>query len=84
MAAKKYTSYAEIDQELQILKAQKEKHYQILVSGIQKTGENFTPQGIVRNFVGSYKSILAESYLPILQLLLPKITRWLLTKWKDK
>jgi hypothetical protein len=44
MQNKKYTSYAQIDSELEILKIEKEISYQKMVFGVQKTKENLTPQ----------------------------------------
>lgn len=84
MEAKKYSSYAEIDRDLEILKLEKDIQYQKLVLSIQKTRESFTPQGIVKNFLGSYKTILSESYLSILNMALPYLAQWLFKKWKNR
>jgi len=84
MEAKKYSSYAEIDRDLEILKLEKDIQYQKLVLSIQKTRESFTPQGIVKNFLGSYKTILSESYLSMLNMALPYLVKWLFKKWKDR
>ncbi|WP_298224157.1 DUF6327 family protein [Flavobacterium sp.] len=84
MEAKKYSSYAEIDRDLEILKLEKDIQYQKLVLSIQNTRESFTPQGIVKNFLGSYKTILSESYLSILNMALPYLAKWLFKKWKDR
>jgi hypothetical protein len=51
METKKYTSYAEIDRDLEILKLEKEINYQKLVLSFQKTKESITPQNIVNGFV---------------------------------
>ena len=56
METKKYSSYAEIERELEILKIEKEISYQKMVFGVQKTKESFTPQNIVSNFIGSYSN----------------------------
>ena len=42
METKKYSSYAQIERELEILKIEKEINYQKLVFSIQKTKENLT------------------------------------------
>ena len=58
MQNKKYTSYAQIDRELEILKIEKEISYQKLVFGVQKTKENLTPQNIVNDLIGTYSSAI--------------------------
>ena len=58
MQNKKYTSYAQIDRELEILKIEKEISYQKLVFGVKKTKESFTPQNIVSDLIGSYSSVI--------------------------
>lgn len=80
MEAKKYSSYAEIDRDLEILKLEKDIEYQKLMLGFQKTKESFTPQGIVKNFLGSWKPLLSESYLSIINMALPYIINWIFKK----
>jgi hypothetical protein len=80
MEAKKYYSYAEIDKDLEILKLEKEIEYQKLVLSIQKTRESFTPQGIVKNFLGSYKTLFSESYMTIINMAIPYIIKWFMKR----
>ncbi|MFV7236203.1 DUF6327 family protein [Flavobacterium sp. ZB4R12] len=61
METKKYSSYAQIDRELEILKIEKEINYQKLVFGLKKTKESFTPQNIVSDLLGTYSSAAAAS-----------------------
>ena len=58
METKKYSSYAQIDRELEILKIEKEISYQKLVFGVKKTKESFTPQNIVSDLIGSYSAAI--------------------------
>ncbi|RYJ53276.1 hypothetical protein DR871_004290 [Flavobacterium petrolei] len=58
METKKYSSYAQIDRELEIFKIEKELSYQKLVFGVKKTKESFTPQNIVSDLIGSYSSVI--------------------------
>lgn len=58
METKKYSSYAQIDRELEILKIEKELSYQKFVFGVKKTKESFTPQNIVSDLIGSYSSVI--------------------------
>jgi hypothetical protein len=80
----KYSSYAEIENELEILKLEKEIHYQKLVLSLQQTKESFTPQSLVGDFVSSYASSATIPYgtviktaLPfVLQMVIPLVKKW--------
>ncbi|KLT70565.1 MULTISPECIES: DUF6327 family protein [Flavobacterium] len=80
METKKYASYAEIERELEILKLQKDINYQKLVLSFQKTKETITPQNIVNGFLSSYKEYFSNSYVSILQSILPYIIGWFINK----
>ena len=58
METKKYSSYAQIDRELEILKTEKEISYQKLIFGVKKTKESFSPQNIVSDLIGTYSSVI--------------------------
>jgi hypothetical protein len=58
METKKYSSYAQIERELEILKIEKEISYQKLAYGFQKTKESITPQNIVSDLIGTYSSVI--------------------------
>ncbi|CAM3958203.1 DUF6327 family protein [Flavobacterium weaverense] len=82
MENKKYTSYAQIDRELEILKVEKEISYQKLVFGVKKTKENFTPQNIVSDLIGTYSSaipygaIVSASVPFVLNKAIPFVKDW--------
>jgi hypothetical protein len=80
MISKKYTSYGEIDRELEILRLEKEINYQKLILTVQKTKENFTPQNLVSGFLGSYKTLFSSSYGTILNIVIPFIIKWIVNK----
>lgn len=82
MAGKKYTSYAEIDKDLELLKLEKEISYQKLVVELKETREQFTPKGIVKQFMGSYQSILSESFSSLITMAVPYLIKWLLKRKK--
>lgn len=84
MEPKKYSSYAQIESELEILKLEKEINYQKLVLSIQETKDSFTLQNIASGFLGSYKSILSNSYVTILKTVLPYIISWIINKKRGK
>lgn len=85
MEPKKYSSYAEIERDLEVLKLEKEIHYQKLVLSIQQTKEDFTPKRIVDDFVISYLDSVTlpfgkifKSALPfILQTVVPIVIKWI-------
>ncbi|MEO6175980.1 MAG: DUF6327 family protein [Flavobacterium circumlabens] len=80
METKKYSSYAEIERDLEILKLEKEINYQKLVLNFQRTKESITPQYIVNGFFSSYKEYFSNSYPQILQSILPSVISWFINK----
>jgi len=80
MEAKKYASYAEIERDLEILKLQKEIHYQKLVLSFQKTKESFEPKNIINSYLGSFKETLSNNYVQLLQAAIPYILGWIINK----
>jgi hypothetical protein len=80
MEPKKYSSYAEIERELEILKLQKEINFQKLVLSFEKTKESITPQKIVNGFISSYTDYFSNSYVNIIQTVLPYIIGWFINK----
>lgn len=80
METKKYSSYAEIERELEILKLEKEINYQKLVLSIQQTKESLEPQNVINSFFGSYKTILSNSYIKIIQAAIPYLIGWFMNK----
>jgi hypothetical protein len=80
METKKYSSYAEIERDLEILKLEKEINYQKLVLSFQRTKESITPQSIVSGVFSSYKDYFTRSYPQILQSILPYIINWFINK----
>jgi len=58
METKKYSSYAQIDRELEILRTEKEISYQKLIFGVKKTKESFSPQNIVSDLIGTYSAVI--------------------------
>ena len=77
MAAKKYSSYAEIDRDLEILKLQSEIQYQKIALSIEKTKENLSPKNILNEVFDSFKPLLSEWYITTLKLVIPFIIKWI-------
>jgi len=80
METKKYSSYAEIERDLEILKLEKDINYQKLVLSFQKTKDSITPQNIIGGVFSSYKDYISHSYPKILQTILPYIIGWFVNK----
>lgn len=80
MEVKKYSSYAQIDSDLEILKLEKEINYQRLVLSFQKTKESVTPKNIINGLLSSYTDYLSNSYRKVFQTVLPYILGWLINK----
>ena len=80
MEPKKYSSYAEIDRDLEVLKLEKEINYQKLVLSFQKTKETITPENVLGGIFSSFKDYLSNSYGSILQSVLPFAINWFINK----
>lgn len=84
MGTRKYSSYAQIDRELEILKIEKEISLQKLHLEIQDVKENLEPKNIVKNtvkgIVGSWSPSLPGPYGRIISLAIPFVTNWIFKK----
>ena len=76
METKKYSSYAEIELELEILRTEKELNLQNIFLDVEKTKESLLPKNIIKGFLGDYKSILSNSSGVILNIAIPLIINW--------
>lgn len=80
METKKYSSYAEIERELEILKLEKEIHFQKMVFSIEKTKGSLSFRNIKNSVLDSFKTSLTGYYGTILQFVIPIIIKWLKNK----
>lgn len=80
MESKKYSSFAQIDSDLEILKLERELNYQKLIYSIQKTKESFALPRIVCGLFGSCKTLLSESYGGLLSMAIPFLLKWVINK----
>ena len=71
MENKKYSSYAAIDRDLEILKLEKEISYQKMILSIQKTRDSITPENILTGFLAPYKEAIPNPFRSILQTIVP-------------
>lgn len=80
MEAKRYSSYAEIDRDLEILKVEKEIHYQKILLSIDKTKESFMPSKSV-SFVGEVLQKATTGPIgTILKLAVPYAINWYINR----
>ena len=73
----KYTSYAEIELELEILKTRKEISYHKMVLSAQQIKEGFTFSNVMGNVFESIKSVLSTSPGLVFSAVLPLIIRYI-------
>ena len=80
MENKKYSSYAQIEQDLAILKVEKEIHYQRMILSVEKTKESILPSKTV-SFVGNvYDKVFSGSFGMILKMVIPYIVNWYINR----
>lgn len=76
MEPKKYSSYAEIDHDLKILKVQREIHYQKILLSIDKTKESFLPSKTVSLISDIYQKATSGMLGTILKTAIPFVINW--------
>jgi hypothetical protein len=82
----KYSSYAQIDRDLEILRIEKELSYQKLINGVQETKDSLTLQNIVSDIIGKYSSSLpygavVSTAVPfILNKVFPFVKNWFVNR----
>jgi hypothetical protein len=77
MGTKKYSSYAQIELELEILKVERELNLKRIVLNVQKTKESLLPQNLIKSFLADYKSILANYSGILLNIAIPILINWI-------
>jgi hypothetical protein len=71
MGTKKYSSYAQIELELEILRVERELNLKQIVLDVEKTKESLLPKNVFKEFLGNYKSILSGYSGTILNIAIP-------------
>jgi hypothetical protein len=77
MEKKRYSSYAQIELDLEILKVEKELNLKRIVLNVEKTKESLLPINLIKGFIGDYKSILSGYSGTILNIAIPLIIKWI-------
>lgn len=80
METKKYSSYAEIEQDLEILKIEKEIYYQKMLLSIDKTKDSILPSKSISLIGNLYQKVFSGTYGTILKLLIPYVFNWYINR----
>ena len=76
METRKYSSYAQIEQDLAILKIEKEIHYQKIVLSIDKTKESILPSKSLSLVSQVYEKVFTGTTGTIIKILIPYLISW--------
>lgn len=80
MEDKKYSSYAEIEKDLEILKLEKEIFYKKMLLSVDKTKESILPSKSV-SFIGNvYEKAFSGTYGTIFKMLIPYVINWYINR----
>lgn len=77
MEPKKYTSFEEIERDLQILKLEREIHYNKIVLNYEQTKEHLTPRNLLS---GLLHFSIPRNLGSIIKLFAPLIIQWFFNK----
>jgi hypothetical protein len=77
MKIKKYSSYAEIELELEILKVERELNLKRIVLAIEKTKETLLPTNLLKGIFRDYKSIFSNYSGKMINMLIPLLINWI-------
>ncbi|MEK8178994.1 DUF6327 family protein [Flavobacterium buctense] len=80
MGTKKYASYAEIEHDLEILKLEKEIHYQKMKLSFEKTKESILPAEPLEGLYTIYKNVFSGTFGMILKMLIPYAISWFINR----
>ncbi|MDR0224564.1 MAG: DUF6327 family protein [Myroides odoratus] len=78
---KSYSSFEQINQDLQILRIEREIHYQKINLAFDELKEDVAPQNLIRNTLGSAGSLLRNSG-GIQTLLVTSILKYFIRKFR--
>ncbi|WP_396211450.1 DUF6327 family protein [Flavobacterium sp.] len=80
METKKYSSYAQIENDLQILKVEKELHYQKMLLSFEKTKQSILPSKSVNLIGNMYQKLFSGTYGTIFKIAIPYIINWYINR----
>jgi len=80
MKNKKYSSYAEIELDLEILKLEREIHYEKIVLSIDKTKESIIPFKKINKVLETISNFSSGMYGTILKTVIPIAINWYINR----
>ena len=80
METKKYTSYAQIELDLKILKLEREINYQKIILSVDKTKESIIPVRKINKVLEAVSNFSTGPFGIISKILIPMIIKWYLNK----
>ena len=80
METKKYSSYKQIEEELEILKLEREIYYQKTLFSIDKTKESILPSKSVSLLGTLYQNVFSGTYGTILKIAIPFVVNWYINR----
>ncbi|MCW2117981.1 DUF6327 family protein [Flavobacterium sp. 7A] len=84
MEKKIYSSFEQIEADLEILDIEKQINYQKIVLGFQRTKQQFTPTGISKNLFDGFAGVFTGSYSNYYKLMLPLLFKWLINRKRSR
>ncbi len=80
MEPKKYSSYAQIERDLDILRVEREIQYQKIRLSVEKTKESLVPSKTM-SFIGNlYKNVFSGAMGAIVKTLIPIVINWYMNR----
>ncbi len=76
MTTKKYSSYAQIEQDLAVLKIERELYYQKVLISIDKTKESILPSTSATVIGSLYSKVFSGTFGTILKIIIPFVIKW--------
>ena len=80
METKKYSSYAQIENDLEILKVEKEIYYQKMLLSVENTKEAFLPSNSVSLVGNIYDKVFSGTYGTIFKIAIPYVFNWFINR----
>ena len=80
METKKYSSYAEIELDLEILKTEREINYQKILLSVDKTKESIIPFRKINKILETVSNFSSGTYGTILKTVIPIVINWYLNR----
>lgn len=80
MAKKRYSSYAEIERDLEILQLEREIHYQKTLLSIDKTKESIIPIKAISKLIQKYEYWESGIVAQLIKLAIPLLTNWFINR----